>query len=267
VNRDASRTLAVVIPAYNEAATIVDIARRAGRFIKRVIVVDDGSSDATSRVLAALPAVTVLRNPQNLGKGRSLLRGVRLAIEQGAAAVVTLDGDGQHRPEDIPLLLDMASAHPDTIIIAARLHNRHCAPPLRRFANRCADFWISRAAGYCIQDSQSGFRFYPAALLQQCPTASDHFVFESEILIDAAQRGIFSKCVAIDTLYYPNARNSHYRPARDTWEIVRMVTGKLFDRGLHPLGLLRSQGIWPRQSPRETEQLVTPEKAGAQTQH
>lgn len=246
MNPDASRQLAVVIPAYNEAATIVDIVRRAGRFTGHVIVVDDGSSDATAEVLAKLPALTVLRNPGNLGKGKSLLRGAGLALEQGATVIVTLDGDGQHRPEDISLLLDKAAANPDTIIIAARVHNRHCAPPLRRFANRCADFWISWAAGYCIRDSQSGFRLYPAAVFQQCPTASDNFVFESEILIDAAQRGIRSKCVAIDTVYHPHTRNSHYRPASDTWAIVRMVAGKLINRGLYPLGLLRSLGIWPQ---------------------
>jgi len=251
VNPAQSKRLAVVIPAFNEAATIADIVQRAGRFTDRVIVVNDGSSDATAQRLQNLP-VTVLNNPINLGKGNSLLCGARLAIEQGAAAVVTLDGDGQHRPEDISLLLDMAATNPDTIIIAARLHNRHCAPPLRRFANRVADFWISWAAGYRIRDSQSGFRLYPAVLFQHCTTASDHFVFESEILIDAAQRGIFSKCVAIDTVYHRNTRNSHYRPARDTWAIIRMVAGKLINRGLYPVGLLRSLGIW-----RQTRQSVT----------
>lgn len=240
----STRQLAVVIPAYNEAATIVDIVRRARRFTDRLIVVDDGSSDETARVLDKLP-VTVLSNAGNLGKGKSLLRGAGLALELGADAVVTLDGDGQHRPEDIALLLEKATANPDTIIIAARVQNRHCAPPLRRFANRCADFWISWAAGYHIRDSQSGFRLYPAAVFQQCPTASDHFVFESEILIDAARRGIFSQCVAINTVYHQHNRKSYYRPASDTWAIVRMIAGKLIYRGLYPLGLLRSLGIWP----------------------
>lgn len=251
MNPAASPRLAVVIPAYNEAATIADIVRRAGRFTDRVIVVNDGSSDATARVLEKLP-VTVLANPKNLGKGKSLLRGAGLAIKQGATTVITLDGDGQHRPEDIPLLLDKAATNPDTIIIAARTRSRSCAPPLRRFANSCADFWISWAAGYHIRDSQSGFRLYPAALFQHCPTGSDNFVFESEILIDAARQGMFSKGVSIDTVYHQNARDSHYRPASDTWAIVRMVAGKLIHRGLYPLGLLRSLGIWPHPQTRQS---------------
>jgi glycosyltransferase involved in cell wall biosynthesis len=233
---------AVVIPAYNEASTIADIARRAGHYTDLVIVVNDGSADATARELDSLP-VTLLNNPANLGKGKSLLRGARLALEQGATAIITLDGDGQHRPEDIPLLLEKAAANPDTIIIAARLHNRRCAPPLRRFANGFADFWISWAAGYRIRDSQSGFRLYPAAIFQQCPTTSDNFVFESEILIDAARQGIYSKGVAIDTVYHHNSRSSHYRPASDTCAIVRMVAGNLIHRRLYLSGLLRSLGI------------------------
>lgn len=242
---------AVVIPAYNEASTIADIVRRAGRFADLVIAVNDGSTDETARVLEKLP-VTLLNNPQNLGKGKSLLRGARLALEQGATAVITLDGDGQHRPEDIPLLLEKAATNPDTIIIATRLHNRSSAPPLRRFANGFADFWISWAAGYRIRDSQSGFRLYPAVLFQQCPTASDNFVFESEILIDAARQGMYSKGVAIDTVYHQNSRSSHYRPASDTWAIVRMVAGKLIHRRLYLSGLLRSLHIWPHPQTRQS---------------
>jgi len=244
VTSAATCRLAVVIPAYNEASTIADIALRANRFTDLVIIVDDGSSDDTARVLETLP-VTVLRNQGNLGKGKSLLRGTGLALELGATAIITLDGDGQHWPEDIPLLLDKASANPDTIIIAARLRNRNCAPLLRRFANGFADFWISLAAGYQIRDSQSGFRLYPATIFQQCATRGDNFVFESEILIDAARQGIFSRGVAINTVYRKNSRGSHYRPARDTWAIVRMVAGKLVRQGLYPRGLLRALCMRP----------------------
>jgi glycosyltransferase involved in cell wall biosynthesis len=242
---------AVVIPAYNEASTITDIVSRASRFTDTVIVINDGSTDETARVLDGLQ-VTLLNNPENLGKGKSLMRGARFALEQGATAVITLDGDGQHNPEDIPLLLKKAAANPDMIIIAARLHNRNCAPPLRRFANGFADFWISWAAGYRIRDSQSGFRLYPAKVFQRCTTTSDNFVFESEILIDAARQGIYSKGVGIETVYHRNSRSSHYRPASDTWAIVRMVARKLIQRRLYLSGLLRSLGIWPQQPPRQS---------------
>lgn len=234
--------IAVVIPAFNEAATIADIVRKAGQYSKLVIVVNDGSTDHTIKTLESLP-VTVLNNAVNQGKGKSLLRGAEYAIEQGASSVITLDGDGQHQPEDIPLLLEQAASDPETIIIAARLRARHAAPPLRRFANAFADFWISWAAGQQIRDSQSGFRLYPADVFNKCNTSSDKFVFESEILIDAAHEGIYSRSIAIDTVYHKNARASHFRPAADTWAIVMMVAKKLIIRGFYPQGLVRSLGF------------------------
>ena len=240
---DPSQACAVVIPAYNEPRTIADIAQRACRFSKQVIIVNDGSTDDTARVLASLP-VTVLNNPENVGKGKSLMHGISYAITEGANCVITLDGDGQHRPEDIPLLVAKAALNSSAIIIAARLRTRHAAPPLRRFANSFADFWISWAAGQQIRDSQSGFRLYPARVFQLCSTKSDKFVYESEILIDAAHKGIVSQCIAIDTVYHENARASHFRPAADTWSIVMMVAGKLISRGLYPQGLVRSLGVW-----------------------
>ena len=104
-----SRTVAV-IPVYNEVATARRVVERTLAQLARVIVVDDGSNDGTSAALDGLP-VTLIRNPRNLGKAASLWRGIALALAEDAEAVVTLDGDGQHRPEDIPRLL-AAHRHP-----------------------------------------------------------------------------------------------------------------------------------------------------------
>lgn len=236
--------VAVVIPAYNEAATIADIVQRSLPYSDMLVVVNDGSVDETRQILERCP-VMLINHGENLGKGKSLLAGIHYALEQGADAVITLDGDGQHRPEDIPHLLDCARRNPGRIVIAARLRNRRAAPVSRRFANRFADFWISWAAGQRIRDSQSGFRYYPGGVFRQCSTDSSGFVFESEILIDAARAGYYSREMAIDTLYHAGARSSHYRPGSDTWAIVLMVAGKLIYRGLYPLGLLRSLGVFP----------------------
>lgn len=233
--------VAVVIPAYNEAATIADVAQRARAQAARVIVVDDGSNDGTVDALQDLD-ITLLRNTVNCGKGASLWRGARHAAEGGARAIITLDADGQHSPEDIPRVIGMAEQNPNTIIIASRLRHQENAPALRLFANRMANFWISWAAGYFIADSQSGFRLYPAALLEKVQVAHERqhsFVFESEILIDAAWRGVRSQPVPIDSVYFEAARPSHYRAAADTLLIIRMVAGRLLRRGLNPLGLLR----------------------------
>ena len=235
----------MVIPAFEEARTIRGVVERATGVATQVIVVDDGSSDDTSGALAGL-AITVLKNPRNLGKSESLRRGIHHALDTGACLVVTLDGDGQHSPEDIPRLVVMHQSHPDAIVIGARLRNRQQVPRARYYANRFANFWIAWAAGYPIPDSQSGFRLYPAPILRQLnviENRADGFVFESEVLIDAGRAGVRSVAVPIAAIYPPCGRRSHMRPVADIFAITRMVAWKLVRRYLYLQGLVRSLGL------------------------
>jgi glycosyltransferase involved in cell wall biosynthesis len=251
---------AVVIPAYNEAATIADVVARVLRQGTPIIVVDDGSTDGTGAALAGLP-VTLLRNDRNLGKGASLWRGMHHALGLGVAAIVTVDGDGQHAPEEIPRLLAEARAHPRAIVVGARVLGREAAPRARYLANRFADFWVGWAAGQPLADSQSGFRVYPAALLRQ--VAVKHgpargFVFESELLIAAARHGFGSRAVAVSALYPKAARPSHFRPVLDIARITRMVAWKLLSRGMNPAGLRRVLTRQPPgRPPHESDENVT----------
>lgn len=236
-----TRTI-IVIPAYNEAATIRELVERCLQLSLPVIVVDDGSTDNTQAKLDGLP-VTLLVNEKNSGKAATLWRGMQQAIRQGAEQVISIDGDGQHRPEDIPALLETAQQHPGHMVIAARLKDNDQAPRARLAANRFADFWISWAAGQWIHDTQSGFRLYPAALLKQLtPDTSRErgFVFESKVLIDAARRGFGCKVTPISSSYHSNARASHFRPVADITRIVLMVAWSLLSRGLYLQGLWRA---------------------------
>jgi glycosyltransferase involved in cell wall biosynthesis len=229
----------VVIPAFNEAATIKDVASRALRQNKNVIVVDDGSTDGTAEALLGLP-VSVLRNQTNRGKAASLWRGFQQALAAGASGVVTLDGDGQHAPEDIPRLLAVAAFYPDHVIIGARHRDQRRAAFWRYVANRVADFWISWAAGYSFEDSQSGFRIYPSSLLSLVEInhgKARSFVFESEILIEVTRLGYRSVAVPIEALRLPGARPSYFRPVLDIARITCMVGWKLISRGMYPIGL------------------------------
>ena len=225
---------AVVIPAYNEAATIRDVAQRALQQAALVIVVDDGSSDGTAAALGGLDVV-LLRNDGNRGKAASLRRGADEALRRGALVIVTLDGDGQHCPEDIPRLLQAWREAPERIVIGSRLHRRAHIPPARYWANRVANFWIGLAAGYALADSQSGFRVYPARVLRDARVRCDRsrsFVFESEILIEAARLGVQARCVPVQVIYNDRARASHFRPVLDIARIVRMVAWRLVSQGL-----------------------------------
>lgn len=242
---DPAANIVVVIPAFNEAATIRELTKRVLQIVQDVVVVDDGSTDATSEQLAGL-RVKLVRNERNLGKAASLWKGFEHALARGAQLIVTLDGDGQHQPEDIPRLLNLAERSPQCIVVGARLHDKKNFPPSRYYANQFARFWISWAAGYPIADTQSGFRVYPASLfavLARRDVAWNGFVFESEILIAAGELGVRSVAVAIPGIYPKVARASHFRPVADIARIVAMVAGRLLRRGMNPAGLWRSLNL------------------------
>jgi len=242
VEPDAWDGIWIAIPAYNEERTIGSLARTALALCPRVIVVDDGSTDATLQELQGLP-VRLLRQPSNRGKAAALRVAFAEAIRQSALAVLTLDGDGQHDPNDAPALLHAWRHHPQRLIVGSRLHDKAHFPPARYRANRFACFWISWAAGHPIADSQSGFRLYPAQALSIAlsdKVRGDRFTFESEILIEAADHGIRTLAVAIPGRYPKNARPSHFRPVVDIAKIVLMVASRLLRKGLYPAGLWRS---------------------------
>lgn len=230
----------LVIPALNERETIRDVTEQALRYIDDVIVIDDGSTDGTSKALAGL-SITLLKNTKNLGKAASLWLGFRHAINVGAKAVVTIDGDGQHAPEDIPVVLAVANQWNDSLILGTRIRKDWRAGiSIRVVANRVADFWISWAAGYRIADSQTGFRVYPVSLLQQLTIKhgkNQGFVFESEVLIEAAKLGVRSIPVDIEARDSQGMRPSHFRPIIDVLLITQMVAWRLLSRGLYLRGL------------------------------
>lgn len=236
-----------VIPAYNEAATIHAVAARTLRYIRRVIIVDDGSCDRTAEALRELP-VTVLRHPHNRGKAAALWQCMQYALEHGATAIITLDGDGQHEPGDIPALIAMHRRDPLAIVIGARFRQRQAIPWLRYLANRTSNFWISWAAGYQIQDSQSGFRLYPAAVLNTAGSRCDPtsgFAFESEVLIEAGRMGIPIRAAPVPAIYGRHLRRSHFRQERDVARITCMVAKKLLASRLDIVELLISRQCPP----------------------
>ena len=228
-----SDRFAVVIPAFQEAASIGAIVEgcRAAVGVLEVIVVDDGSADATATEAQSAGA-RVLRNAGNQGKGASLARGFAAAMALDADWVVTLDGDGQHRPDFLPLLFACARANPDSIVIGSRRDDRQGAPRARYVANRVADYWVSLASGHSVDDSQSGFRVYPMALLRRLDGGAGmakRFAFESEMLIEAGRIGVRTVAVPIPSIYATLQRRSHFRPVVDITRIVVMVARKLWE--------------------------------------
>lgn len=230
--------IAVVIPALNEALRIRDVVEGALAHCDRVIVIDDGSDDGTSEAIADLP-VTLLRHATRMGKGAGLRDGFAEALRQGALAVVTMDGDGQHRAEDIPRLLDAANRRPGWLVIGARLRRRANQPLYRRLANEFGDWGIAWGTGYQVADSQSGQRLYPANVcaLACSGIPGEDFVFEAQVVMSAAQE-LGTRCVSvpIEARYNqvhgaPDFRPSHFRPLRDLWRITSHIVMQCLRRG------------------------------------
>jgi glycosyltransferase involved in cell wall biosynthesis len=225
--------LFVLIPAYNEAPTIRDVVERTLRHAGHVIVIDDGSTDGSGDLIRDLP-VRLVRQERNGGKASALMAGFQIALSEGAAGVITLDADGQHRPEEIPLFVAAFRSRPDAIVVGSRLWNRAAVPAVRYWANRFASFWMSRASGAPLDDCQSGFRLYPAAALVDVKARygpRNGFTFESEFLIDAVRSGFAVVFVRISVTYpKDHMQQTHYNHVFDNLAMVRMVSRKIFGR-------------------------------------
>jgi len=230
--------IAVVIPALNEALRIRAVVEAALRHCPNVILVDDGSDDGTVEAVADLP-LTVLRHAHRMGKGAGLRDGFAEALRRGFAAVLTMDGDGQHSADDIPRLLAAANRFPGWIVIGARLRKRANQPLYRRLANEFGDWGIAWGTGYQVADSQSGQRLYPAEACRLACSGipGEDFVFEAQVVMSAAQE-LHMRCVSvpIEARYNeihgaPDFRPSHFRPLRDLWRITSHIVLQCVRRG------------------------------------
>jgi len=220
-------TAVIVIPVFDEAATVGRVVT-AARVHGPVFVVDDGSRD-DSGAIAARAGAEVLRHSRRLGKAQALLTGIAAARRHGASVVVTLDGDGQHDPEAIPALLQAARACRRSVIVGNRLDGPGALPDTRRNAIRVATFFANWTSGLALRDSQSGFRVYPLALFDEVRTRRGGFVFETEILLAAADRGWSVEEVAVAAIPRAGER-SRFRPIRDGVAIGSFLAGRVIKR-------------------------------------
>lgn len=223
-------TVAVLIPAYDCAATIAAVVAGARRHVERVLVVDDGSGDDTAARAAAAGA-EVLRQAANGGKGAALRAGFARLASDGATHVLTMDGDGQHLATEIPLLLAASAAAPAALIVGERRIGGQEVTPIKLFGNRFANRWVEIACGRALPDTQSGFRVYPLAATLRLGARADRFAFETEVLIRATRAGMEIRSVPVAVHYPPAAeRVSHYRPWGDTVRIIAVVVGLIVCR-------------------------------------
>lgn len=212
--------ICVVIPAYNASKTIGDVVTGALKHVSHVIVADDGSSDGTAET-ARRAGADVITISRNRGKGYVLKMLFRKSIEDGFDAVITIDADGQHDPEEISSFLDAHHLHPGDIIVGSRMHEQEKIPRARYNSMHIARFYISLAANQFIDDTQCGYRLYPLSLIKNLILTTEKYTTETEILIKAGDMGTVIRCIDSKAIYTDNG--SHYRPVLDTTAITAFV--------------------------------------------
>ncbi|HUQ44676.1 MAG TPA: glycosyltransferase family 2 protein [Candidatus Limnocylindria bacterium] len=222
---EARGRLLAVIPAHDEATRIERVVRAATRHLP-VLVVDDGSADDTA-IVAEAAGARVLRQSPNQGKGAALRAGFAIALAEGAEAIITLDGDGQHDPSEIPSFLGAYARRtiaevPTELIVGKRSFRR--MPPVRRLANWLGTAVLSGALGRWIPDNQSGYRLIGRRLMTAMADSTESgFAFEVEMIAVCLREGWPIAWVPIRTIY--GDETSHIRPGQHLREFLA-VTGR-----------------------------------------
>ena len=220
-----SSNICAIIPAYNAAATIGSVVKGALKHLPLVLVADDGSIDDTANS-AREAGATVIIVDKNQGKGNAL----KLLFAEAAAkrykAVISLDGDGQHNPSDIPCFLKAHEKYPNQILVGSRMEQKEKIPRARYNSMHVARFYISLAANQYIEDTQSGFRLYPLNIIEKMVLTTERYITETEILIKAGDMGEVIKPVRITTIY--GCSTSHFRPVIDVTAITIYITSYMW---------------------------------------
>jgi glycosyltransferase involved in cell wall biosynthesis len=216
----------VIIPTYNNQQTIGSVINDVLNYSSDVIVVNDGATDNTAELLKEFQGkITVLSYSPNQGKGMALRTGIRHAQEKGFRYAITIDSDGQHFADDIPVFIDKIEEHPDTLIVGARNLNQENMPKKNTFGNKFSNFWFRFQTGIALPDTQSGFRLYPVEKMKGAKYFTSKYEFEIEVMVKAAWRGIKVISVPIKVFYAEgDKRVTHFRPGKDFTRISILNT-------------------------------------------
>ena len=207
----------VVVPTYNNAATLQGVVESLLAYTNDVLVVDDGSTDSTTEAIRVLgDRITALGYPTNRGKGYALRTAFRRAAELGFDYAITIDADGQHSAKDLAAFIDAIERHPGALIVGSRGFDHKHMPAKNSFANKFSNFWFRIHTLSRLPDTQSGYRAYPLAQVAAMRLVTTRYETETELLVRSAWRGVPILPVAIGVHYPPaEERVSHFRPFRD----------------------------------------------------
>jgi glycosyltransferase involved in cell wall biosynthesis len=211
--------LVVIVPAYNAEPTLANVVKGVRRTLPNALIigVDDGSSDGSGQLLKTVADETI-EFEKNRGKGAALRAGFDAALKHGAAAVLTIDSDGQHDPAFATAIvgaLDRAD-----IVIGTRDLSGKAVPKHRRIANMISSAATRAVSGGKVRDSQSGYRAIKSEVLRKVHAVGDRYEFETDFIIRAARAGFTTVNVPISTIY---GSPSYFREFRDAWLVIKVL--------------------------------------------
>ncbi len=224
-HRFESLQCCVLIPTYNNHATLRRVIDEVLTYTRNIIIVNDGSTDGTAKILDNYyPALHVISIKTNKGKGNALKTGFREALEMGHEYAISMDSDGQHFPDDLHVFLDALEAHlpenPDLLVIGSRKMDDPTVPDKSSIGNRFSSFWFWVETGVKLKDTQCGYRLYPLKAVNSLQLYTSKFELEIEVIVKAAWKGVKVMNLPVKVLYDPNERVTHFRP----WQDVARIT-------------------------------------------
>ena len=216
----------VLMPTYNNERTLKRVIDGVLQFTQHLIVVNDGSTDSTTKILEDYSTLQQIHFKENKGKGKALRQGFKHAESLGYKYVITIDSDGQHFPKDIPVFIDELeqAENKNLLLIGARNMAQESVPKKSSFGNKFSNFWFWAETGIKLQDTQSGFRLYPIHHFKNLNFYTNKFEFEIEVIVKAAWNGSEVKNIPILVLYDETERVSHFRPFKDFTRISILNT-------------------------------------------
>ena len=225
------------IPAFNEETVIANLINNVSKYVDSVIVCDDGSTDGTVNE-AKKSGAFVISNNKNLGKGAALKSLFDFARHSNADVIVTIDGDGQFLPEEIPKLTTDIKNGKSDIVIGYRFETEKDMPSYRKIGNKVLDELSKKASNLNLRDTQSGFRAYSKKAIEKINFTHNGFVADSEILIDASTKDLTISEQHVTVLYDTGGRTSTQNPVRHgTGVMISLLEMILMKRPLTYLGI------------------------------
>lgn len=232
-SREETKKIVVLIPAFNAERTVGNVVSGARKCLPNVLVVNDGSTDDTGREAEKAGARVVFHMTQ-LGKGAALRTGFAILLGDESPfghidGILTMDADGQHDPDDIPNLISAFEEERGDLIVGSRMSQRDNIPTYRLWPNLVGNFFLSRASGNRVEDSQSGMRIYSRTLLSAVTLSASRFDLEAEAIIRSGKAGFQFHFVPIRAIYTED-HTSNFRPVLDTFLISVMYLRSIFWR-------------------------------------